>query len=157
MEGPSDDTADRHLTCSMPAILVRRMRARGGEQAVAELLERAGVHRSAGYLEDVSNWISQDEAIALLEAAIALTGDPALPRLVGEDAVRQHTGTPVTTVLRSLGSPEEVYRQITQTATKFSTVTVLEAVAYERGRAIVRAKARDGFPRHPHLCDWAKG
>ena len=141
----------------MTAVLIRRTRTSGGEAAVVELLRRAGSRRSAAYLEDATNWISHDEAVALLDASIAMTGDPALPRRVGEEAVRQHAGTPVATLLRSLGSPEEVYRQITQTATKFSTISVLEPVGCARGRATIRAVARPGFARHPHLCDWAKG
>ena len=148
---------DRHLTCSLTAILVRRARAAGGEAAVAELLARAGSARTAAYLEDVGNWISHDEAIALFDAAAAMTGDPLIGRRVGEEAVRQHAGSAVATLLRSLGSPEEVFRQITLTVTKFSTITEMEPLECAPGRAVVRSKARPGFIRHPHLCDWAKG
>jgi diguanylate cyclase (GGDEF)-like protein len=157
MERAAADDSERHLTCSMTAILVRRTRAAGGEAAVEELLRRARSPRTPAYLEDVGNWISHDEAIALFEAAAEMTGDPRIGRRVGEDAVRQHAGTAVATLLRSLGSPEEVFRQITLTVTKFSTITTMESVECERGRAVVRSVARPGFARHPHLCDWAKG
>jgi diguanylate cyclase (GGDEF)-like protein len=141
----------------MSAILVRRARAAGGEAAVGELLRRAGSTRTAAYLEDVGNWIAHDEAIALFDAAAAMTGDAHIARRIGEEAVRQHAGTPVATLLRNLGAPEEVFRQITATVSKFSTVTEMDALLADRGRAVVRARAREGFIRHPHLCDWAQG
>jgi diguanylate cyclase (GGDEF)-like protein len=147
----------RDLTCSLCAILVRRARAAGGEPAVRDLLRRAGSSRSPAYLEDVGNWISHDEAIALFDAAAEMTQDPLIGRRVGEEAVRQHAGTNVATLLRSLGSPEEVFRQITLTVTKFSTITDMEPLESERGRAVVRSRARPGFVRHRHLCNWTKG
>src|SRR4051812_19039892 len=157
MEDSLHVDSERHLTCSMSAILVRRTRAAGGAAGVMELLRRAGSMRTAPYLEDVGNWISHDEAVALFDAAAAMTGDPHIGRRIGEEAVRQHAGTPVATLLRNLGAPEEVFRQITLTVSKFSTVTEMDALLADRGRAIIRSKAREGFTRHPHLCDWAKG
>src|SRR4051795_9450834 len=68
----------RDLTCSLCAILVRRARAAGGEPAVRDLLRRAGSSRSPAYLEDVGNWISHDEAIALFDAAAEMTQDPLI-------------------------------------------------------------------------------
>src|SRR3954447_9548242 len=135
MEDLTNADSQRHLTCSMSAILVRRARAAGGEAAVGELLRRAGSPREAAYLEDVGNWISHDEAVALFDAAAAMTGDPHIGRRIGEEAVRQHAGTPVATLLRNLGAPEEVFRQITLTVSKFSTVTEMEAVVGARAPA----------------------
>src|SRR6266576_3889289 len=66
----------------------------------------------------------------------------------GEDAVRQHRGSAVATLLRSLGSPEAVLQSITVTANKFGTVSELEAIEAEPGRAVVKAVVRQGFSRH---------
>ena len=133
------------------------MRKSGGANAVAELLGRAGSTRSEEYLDDVSNWISYDEAVALFEAAEDITGDPEIACTIGEETVAQHAGTPVATLLRSLGSPEEIFRQMAVTATKFSTTAELEAVEVEPGRAVIRAKERAGFTRHRHHCLWTRG
>ena len=72
----------------------------------------AGVDRTPVYLDDVSNWIWYHEAVALFEAAAELTGDPRIGRGVGEEMVRQHAGTPVATLMRSLGPPEAIYEQL---------------------------------------------
>ena len=144
------------ISCSMASTLVRLVRSRAGEEGVQEVLERSGVEYSATHLDDPSNWIWQHEAIELLEAAAEVLDDPEIGLHVGEQTVRQHAGTPVATMLRSLGSPEAVYEQLTVGVSKFSTVTEL-LPEVEPGRAVVRARARNGFPRHPIMCDWTRG
>ena len=52
--------------CSLTSILVRRVRALGGDDAVREVLRRAGSSHSAAFLEDVGNWVDYEEACALL-------------------------------------------------------------------------------------------
>jgi diguanylate cyclase (GGDEF)-like protein/putative nucleotidyltransferase with HDIG domain len=145
------------LSCSMASTLLRYVRAKLGEPAVQALLQRADVQYTPAFLDDVSNWIWYDEAIALFEAAAALTGDELIGQRVGEATVRQHSGTAVATLLRSLGSPEAIYRQLAVTVTKFSTVTELVPVEVVPGRAVLRARARPGFTRHRHLCAWTQG
>jgi diguanylate cyclase (GGDEF)-like protein len=141
----------------MTSVLLRLVRAGGGEEAVAAVLAEAGWTRGAEALETTENWISFDEAVAMLEAAVEVTGDPVLARRTGEEAVRQHAGSPAATVLRSLGSPEAILAAIATTASKFTTVTTMEAVESAPGRAVIHSKPRPGFTRHPLLCDWAKG
>jgi diguanylate cyclase (GGDEF)-like protein/putative nucleotidyltransferase with HDIG domain len=141
----------------MPSVLLRRVRATLGEEAVDEVLRLSGVDYTAAYLDDLGNWIWYDEAVALFEAAATVTGDPRIGRRIGEETVRQHAGTQVATMFRSLGSPEKVYEQMALVVTKFSTVTELTPVEVGPGRAVVRAQARPGFRRHRHLCDWTTG
>ena len=147
----------QHFACSMTSVLVRRVRAFGGEDAVAELLRIADCRHPSGFLEDTANWVSYDLAIALFDAAAQVTGDTQIGRRIGEDTVRQHAGTSVATLLRSLGSPEEVYRHMATAASKFSTVTEMETIELAPGRALVRAQAREGFKRARQHCDWTAG
>jgi diguanylate cyclase (GGDEF)-like protein len=151
-----EDT-DRHICCSMTTVLVRLVRSRGGDTAVAELLREAASRHEPAYLENVNNWISLDEACALLQAGVQTTGDDSFARRVGEETLRQHAGTQVSTLLRSLGSVEAVLQAIAQTAAKLSTVTEMEPIEVGPGRAVVTAVAREGFTRHPLHCDWATG
>ena len=147
----------RDLACTLTAGIVRRVRAIAGENALPALLEIAGSERTLPFLEDNSNWISLSESVALFEAAAQVTGDPAIARHVGEDAVRQYAGTQVATVLRSLGSPEELLRQITVVAAKFSTISVIEIAELAPGRAVVHRTTRPPLPSPRVLCDWACG
>jgi diguanylate cyclase (GGDEF)-like protein/putative nucleotidyltransferase with HDIG domain len=140
----------------MASTLVRHVRTQAGEDAIDEILSRARLEYSAGYLDDPSNWIWQHEAIDLLVAAADVLGDPEIGLHVGEQTVRQHAGTPVATMLRSLGSPEAVYEQLTVAVSKFSTTTDLHPEV-EEGRAVVSARSRHDFVRHPLMCDWTRG
>src|SRR4051794_14408443 len=152
----ADGPAVGQISCSMASTLVRHVRTQAGDDAVAEILRRSGVEHSAAYLDDPSNWIWQNEAIDLLTAAADVLDDPEIGLQVGQQTVRQHAGTPVATMLRSLGSPEAVYEQLTVAVSKFSTTTDLTPEV-EPGRAVVRARSRSGFARHPYMCDWTRG
>jgi diguanylate cyclase (GGDEF)-like protein/putative nucleotidyltransferase with HDIG domain len=157
---PSTDgatPAPGQITCSMASTLLRHVRARLGEQTVDELVRMSGVPYTTAHLDDVSNWIAYEEAVALFEAGAAVTGDEQIARRVGEETVRQHAGTTVATLMRSLGSPEAVFEQLSAGVTKFSTVTDLTPVSVVPGQARLRAKARPGFKRHRRLCDWTLG
>src|SRR3954447_21575618 len=93
-----DGPAVGQVSCSMASTLIRHVRAQAGEDAVQEILSRAGVDYGTSYLDDPTNWIWQHEAIALLEASAEVTGDPQIGLHVGEQTVRQHAGTPVATM-----------------------------------------------------------
>src|ERR1039458_8801529 len=118
---------DRQLSCTMTNVLLGLVRGPGGEAAVKSLLKRSGSKFEASYLENVDNWISLDEACALLEAGALETGDATFAQRVGESTLRQHAGTQVATLLRSLGSVEAVFEVVAQTAAKVSTVTELRS------------------------------
>ena len=131
-------------------MLLRQVRATLGADAVDEVVEGSGVPYAAEHLDDIGNWIWYEEAIALFEAAAELTGDPQIGLRAGEQALRQHAGTPVATLLRSLGSPEAILEQTALAATKFSTITEMRA---DRRRARPRdrrvAVAQPGYASQP--------
>src|SRR3954447_6341043 len=153
----ADRAPDHHFACTLSSVLVRRVRRTLGEEGLGELLVRAGSKRTIAYLDDVTNWISYDEAMALFAAGAELTGDQQIARHVGEETVAQHAGTPVATLMRSLGSPDAIYSAMAQAGSKFTTVSVLEAVEVTPGRAVIREQGVDGFDRTAPQCDWAKG
>lgn len=141
----------------MSAVLLARVRDTAGQPGVAELLRRAGSARTPEYLSDIANWISLEEGIALWRAGAAVTHHPQFARAVGEDAVRRLAGSPVANLLRSLGSPERVYEQITTVATKYSNAATLEAVDSGPGYVEIRATVAPGLVRDPDHCAWTCG
>jgi diguanylate cyclase (GGDEF)-like protein len=156
MPGEAEQT-DRHFACTLTSVLLRYLRKEKGDGAVAQALELAGSARTVEYLDEVSNWVSYNEAIALFDAAEQITGDPNVARRIGEETVRQHAGTPVATLLRSLGSPDEIYEKMALTAGKFSTLATLSAVESEPGRAVISSRPHSHFERHRHHCNWTGG
>ena len=87
------EDADRHICCTLTNVLLGLIRTAGGEAAVAALLKHAATTRQASYLEDIDNWISLDEACALLAAGVHQTEDPTFARQVGEQTLHRHVGT----------------------------------------------------------------
>jgi diguanylate cyclase (GGDEF)-like protein len=146
-----------HFSCSMSAVLLARVETFGGRAAVAEVLRLAASERTLEYLLDTTNWISYDEAVALWRAGSHVTHHPQFARAVGEDAAHRLAASPVATMLRSLGSPENVYRQVPTTSAKFSTVSHLDATEATPGFAELVAAAVDGLPRSAEHCAWTCG
>jgi diguanylate cyclase (GGDEF)-like protein len=153
-----DPTAGRHISCTLTGVMLRVVAEEaGGDAGIERLLALAGSRREQRYLEAVDNWISIDEAVALLRASVEVTGDPDAARRIGARSVQQHAGTGVATLLRSLGAPEVVLQSIAMTSSKFSTCTVMESLENAPGRCVVRALARPGFERDRLHCEWAQG
>ena len=157
MGDPAGPDQGRHLACTLTAGIVGRVRTVAGEGALPDLIEAAGSTRTLEFLEDITNWITVQEAIDLFQAAATVTGDPQIARTVGENGVRQYAGTQVATALRSLGSPEELLRQITIVAGKFSTISHMDIVELSPGHAVVRRHTDPPHPSASCLCQWALG
>jgi len=103
--------------------LLRFVRARGGEEAVAAVLARAGVPWSAEELEDQSRWWSYDTRIRLFAAATEVLDDPATMYEVGANALHLGLTHSIVLLLRAMGSPRQVLRQLPRAVAKFSTTS----------------------------------
>jgi diguanylate cyclase (GGDEF)-like protein len=156
-EDDVDLTCGEHFSCSLSRVVIARVYEFGGDGAVEALLRRAGSARSQDYLCDIGNWISYAEAVALWRAGAEITHHPDFAYQVGIESARRLNGSPVATMLRSLGSPENVYRVIATTSTKYGCATTLEAIACEPGHAEIVARPLPGFPRDPDHCSWTRG
>jgi len=149
--GPQD------ISGAVTSVIMRYVRGHAGEAGVASMLAAAGERRPATVLEDPRSWSTHDETVILMGAASRVVGDADIGRHVGEEMLRQHDGTDVATLLRSLGSPSELLRNVTAAAAKFTTVSSLDPLEVGGAHAVVRAVTRPGFVRHPYLCDFTKG
>ncbi|HET6869398.1 MAG TPA: diguanylate cyclase [Solirubrobacteraceae bacterium] len=141
----------------MSAVLLARVHAYGGAEAVAEVLRLAGSRRTHEYLLDITNWIAYDEAVALWQAGARVTHHPQFARAVGIDAAHRLGSSQIAAMLRSLGSPERAYGAVAKGAAKFSTVTDLEVTQAGPGHVQVVATAVEGFPRSVEHCAWTSG
>ncbi len=155
--GAAGSATRQDVSGAMTSVIVRYVRNRAGEGAVAEMLRIAGEVRPAEVLENPTSWSSHDETIALFNAAAGVTGDKEIGRHVGEEMLRQHDGTEVANLLRSLGSPGELLRNVAAAAAKFTTVSTMEPLEVGDAHAVVRAFTRPGLSRHLQMCDFTKG
>lgn len=146
----------RHISHATIGGLIRHVRLVAGDKGVHHLLDLAGVGGSAATFEDSTGWTSYPCAVALFDAAVEVTGDPLVARRVGADVLGR-AGTEVAALLRSLGSPGEILRNVAATAGKYSTVTSMEAVKIGESSALISARTVRGMTRHFHLCRYTEG
>ncbi|GAA2724928.1 putative bifunctional diguanylate cyclase/phosphodiesterase [Cellulomonas aerilata] len=138
-------------------LVVRYVREHGGESAVTELLRRAAVPHPLAELQDESRWVSYDTRIRLFEAAAQVLGDPDCTFAMGAAALRTGLNHSLVLVLRALGSPAQVYRQLPRAVPKFSATSTMEVLELAPGRATVRFRLHEGY-RHSRLdCRYAQG
>ncbi len=154
---PGSGGARQDVSGAVTSVLVRYVRQCAGEDGIARMLAAAGERRGTAAVEDAAGWSTHDEAVRLFHAAAAVVGDPAVGRRVGEEMLRQHDGTNVASLLRSLGSPGELLRNVAAALAKFSTVTAVETLELGDSHAVVRATTRAGFRRERCLCDVTAG
>lgn len=152
-----DGSGERHVSGSTMSVVCRYVERVAGADAVAEMFDLAGEIRPLEAVVSLSGWSSYSQACALFEAAREVTGDPDVGFRIGEELLRQHSGTEVAALLRSLGSTGELLRNVAATGSKYSTVTRLEAVRVEEWSATVTGEAVAGFTRHRLLCDYTAG
>ena len=156
-DAPELEAERRHISGSMTAVIVRYVDRVLGADGVEELLRRSGESRPLAEIADLGGWSSYAQACALFESARDVTGDSDVGFRIGEEMLRQHAGTEVAALLRSLGSPSELLRNIAATGAKYSTVTEFEAVAIGEASATIGTKTIAGFTRHPLMCDYLAG
>mgnify|MGYP007080551119 CR=1 FL=1 len=82
--------------------LLRYVRRIGGDEAVAEVLARAGTAATAAELDDQSRWWSYDTRIRLFVAATEVLEDPDALFSMGTSALRSGLGHSLLLVLRAL-------------------------------------------------------
>jgi diguanylate cyclase (GGDEF)-like protein len=145
------------ISGSMTGVTVRYVRNALGNEGVARLLARAGDPRPATVLEEPTSWTSYRHMLRLFDAAAELTGERDVARRIGAEMLRQYEGTEVAHLLRSLGSPGEVLRNVALTGAKFSTVTRYEAVEVGEGHAVLTATGDASHGRHPAMCAFTQG
>ena len=137
--------------------LLRYVEARGGPDTVAQVLERAGLRATADELRDQSRWFGRETRVRLFEAAIEVLGDPDVPFRVGASAMRSGLGHSLVLVLRTLGSPAQVFRRMPRTAAKFTTTSTMEVLATSATSATMALHLHDGYEHSPLDCAYARG
>jgi diguanylate cyclase (GGDEF)-like protein len=161
---PSDDDPGvapveeaRETAATTTGLVVGYVRQQGGDDAVERLLATAGVPFTAAELADPARWFSYDTRIRLFEAATAVLDDPDATYKIGATALRNNLAPAIVLLLRSLGSPRQVYRHLPSAVTKFSTTSTMQLLDLGPRDATFRFELHDGH-RHSRLdCAYARG
>ena len=138
-------------------LVLRYVRDRGGPEAVSRLLEVAGVAESERELSDEARWVSYDTRIRLFEAAVEVLSDPRCTYAMGATALQSGLNHSLVLLLRALGSPRQVYRQLPRAVPKFSTTSTMEVVESGATSATLRYRLHEGYRHSPLDCLYAQG
>ncbi len=139
------------------ALTLRYVRSIAGEQGVRDLLVEAGETRSAEELENEHGWSTYSQKIALFEAAAQVLGDEKVALHIGETVLSHRVGLPLKLLLRALGSPARVLRNVAKVAPKFSTVCTMKSIETSRRGATITYRLQDGLRPHRMDCDYNIG
>jgi diguanylate cyclase (GGDEF)-like protein len=146
----------RETAATTTALIVGYVRRHGGAAAVTDLLARAAVPYTTDELEDPARWFSYATRIRLFEAAVEVLDDPDAAFAMGATAL-DDLPPAIVLLVRALGSPQRVFRQLPSAVTKFSTTSTMEILETGRTHARIRYRLHDGF-RHSRLdCRYAQG
>jgi diguanylate cyclase (GGDEF)-like protein len=147
----------RETSGATTGVLLRYVRTIGGDDAVGRVLDRAGVPYSAEQLEDQALWWSYATRIRLFEAATEVVGDPRLMFRVGAAALDSGLAHSIVILLRAMGTPRQVFRQLPRAVAKFSTTSTMEIVESGAVSATIRFTLHDGFEHSRLDCMYAQG
>jgi diguanylate cyclase (GGDEF)-like protein len=139
------------------ALTIGYVRARLGDAGVSDLLRCAGEERTLAELCNEAHWSTQEQKMALFEAAAELLDDPEVARRIGETVLEQQTGTAVRLMLRTVGSPAALCRSVAKAGAKFSTNYTCEAISVGRDEAVISNRLHDGYTPHQMDCDYTAG
>ena len=156
MSGPAVSEA-RETSGATTGLLLNYVRQQAGDDAVAEVVRRAGVALPVAELELPSNWTSYDTRIRLFTAATEVLGDPQAMFRVGREALSHGLAPALVLVIRAMGSPRQVYRQLPRAVAKFSTTSTMRVLQSGSTHATLSYQLHEGY-RHSRLdCEYAQG
>ncbi|GAB2676910.1 putative bifunctional diguanylate cyclase/phosphodiesterase [Thalassiella azotivora] len=147
----------RETSGATTSLIVRYVRRAGGEDAVRALVERAGVEQSAAELEDEARWVSYDTRIRLLEAAVDVLDDPETPFRIGTTALEHALNHALVLMVRTLGSPRQVYRGVAALIPKFSSTSTMRVLESGPDHAVLSFTLHDGYEHSRLDCAYAQG
>jgi diguanylate cyclase (GGDEF)-like protein len=147
----------RETSGAVTGTLLRFVRSRAGEEAVGEVVRRAGLACSAAELEDPARWWSYQTRSRLYRAATELLDDPDLMFQVGREAVTSGLPTSVILVMRALGTPRQAYRRVPHVMAKFTTTSTMEVAEATATSATMIYRAQPGFVHSRLDCQYAQG
>ncbi|HEX2074253.1 MAG TPA: GGDEF domain-containing protein [Geodermatophilus sp.] len=151
------ETEARETSGATTALVVGYVRERGDDRAVEEMLRRAGIRHTAEELTRQSRWISYDTRIRLFAAATEVLGDPRTMVRIGQEALGRGMSPAVALLVRAMGSPRHVFRQIPRAIAKFTTTSTMEVVDVGAASATLRYTLHPGYPHSRLDCQYVEG
>jgi diguanylate cyclase (GGDEF)-like protein len=138
------------------ALLLAYLDRKGGPDAVAEVLRRCGLSGCEPELRDENSWFSWQTKIALFEATAEALGDPGFLADMAALALDLKVAGGLKVALRTLGSPQLVYRSVVRANARFNGSHAMELISIGKGQARARFFDISGERRFHRLdCEYS--
>jgi diguanylate cyclase (GGDEF)-like protein len=138
------------------ALLLAYLDRTGGPDAVANVLGRCGLSRCEAELRDENCWFSWQTKIELFEATAEVLDNPGFLVDMATMALDLKVAGGLKVALRTLGSPQLVYRSIVRANARFNGSHSMELINVGRGQARTRFVDISGERRFHHLdCEYS--
>jgi diguanylate cyclase (GGDEF)-like protein/putative nucleotidyltransferase with HDIG domain len=138
------------------ALLLAYLDRKGGPEAVAEVLARCGLSGCESELRDENCWFSWQTKITLFEATADALDDPGFLLEMATMSLDIKVAGGLKVALRTLGSPQLVYRSIVRANARFNGSHAMELISVGRGRARTRFVDISGEHRFHRLdCEYS--
>jgi diguanylate cyclase (GGDEF)-like protein len=154
-DGPQGEA--RETSGATTGLVLSFVRQHAGEEAVEEVLRRAGVPFTAAQLALPSTWSSYDTRIRLFTAAAQVLGDPHVMYRVGAESLRTGMNASVVVLVRAMGSPRQVFAKLPRAVANFSTTSTMEVLDSDATSATIRYRLHEGYEHSRLDCDYARG
>ena len=138
-------------------LILAYIREQGGDDAVAEVMRRAGVPHTVEELEDERTWSSYTTKVALFETAADVLDDPDVGLHVGEALLAHKIGGALRLVIGALGSPGQVLRSIAKANAKFASSSSMRCVEVSADSGTVVRRLHPPSVPNRHDCDYTRG
>ncbi|MGN6599627.1 MAG: diguanylate cyclase domain-containing protein, partial [Actinomycetes bacterium] len=145
----------RETSSATTRLVLAYVRTRGGQRLVDDLLTRAGLADRTD-LEQEGTWVGYDTRNRLFEAATDLLG-PGTMRAIGASAAHAGVSHSLILLLRAIGSPAMVYRQLPRQVGRFTTTSSMRVIESGRTRALLQYTLHDGYEHSRLDCEYAQG
>ena len=160
MSGSDDGTgvpAERETSSATTRLVLDYVQAHLGEAGVRDVVAAARVPYDLDQLRNAAEWVSYDARVRLFVAATDAVGRPRAMFEVGASALRTGISPPLVALLRALGSPRQVFRQLPRAVGKFSTTSTMEVLDSGRTHVTIRYRLHEGYEHSRLDCLYAQG
>ncbi|MGY1726041.1 diguanylate cyclase domain-containing protein [Geodermatophilus sp. SYSU D01062] len=159
--GPADGAVPpveaRETSGATTGLVLASVRQHGGDEAVEEVLRRAGVPYTAAELSRPATWTSYDTRIRLFTAATEVLGDPGAMYRIGAESLRTGMNPSLVVLVRAMGSPRQVFARLPRAVANFTTTSTMEVLRSDATSATLRYRLHAGYVHSRLDCDYARG
>jgi len=150
-------TSLRETSSATTRLVLGFVRESKGDAGVAQVLARAALPETLEQLESESHWVSYDARIALFQAAVEVLGNRRSMFNIGASVMQQSVSPSLVLLLRTLGSPTQVFRSLPRAVSKFSTTSAMRVIEGGRTHATIQYQLHDGYLHSRLDCEYAQG